>query len=469
MQKFMWVVLCIGTISGIYGAMMNVTTGERMFLYAAQIAEGRTLDMGKDMKLNTRTKTAIIESINTLIVEKYVFPDVASQVKDHLNARLKNGAYDTLESAKQFANALWADLRESSTDRHFYIEYNPERARLVRAQKSQSDEEAEEAKRTMAEKDRLMNFGFKKLEIMKGNVGYLDLAFFSDPDYAGATAVVAMNFLANSDAVIIDLRDTPGGESTMDQLLSSYFIKGAKQDRTHLNTLEQTYDGKIEQYWTIPYVPGKRMYDTDLYILTDRYTASAAEAFAYDMKALNRAKIIGEKTQGSATNFDIEVIHENFVMHLPVRKPVNPITGTNWERTGVEPHVAVPSKQALDIAYLTALEKILKTTKSDEYKFLLNWAIDDARARIAPVKLDQNLQQKYVGEYGERRITLEDGELFYQSTGPKYKLIPLKENLFAVEGLDYFRLGMTIDKNGDVAVLVRLYDDGRKAASKRTK
>jgi hypothetical protein len=425
--------------------------------------------MGKDLKLNTKIKAAIIESISTLIVERYVLPDIALKVKDYLSTRLKNGVYDTLESAKQFANALWADLRESSNDHHFYIEYDPDRARFVRAQKSQSGEEVEKVNKTMAEKGRLTNFGFKKLEIMKGNVGYLDLKFFSDPDYAGATAVSAMNFLANSDAVIIDLRDTPGGESTMDQLLSSYFIKGAKEDRTHLFTLEQTYDGKIEQYWTIPYVPGKCMYDTDLYVLTDQYTASAAEAFAYSMKALNRAKIIGEKTQGSATNFDIEVIHENFVMHLPVRKPVNPITGTNWEHTGVEPHIAVPSKQALDKAYLMALEKMLKTAKSDEHKFLLNWAIDDARARIEPVKLDQNLQVQYVGEYGERRITLESGELFYQSTGPKYKLVPLKHNLFTVEGLDYFRIEMTIDKNGDVAGLVRLYDDGRKAASERTK
>ncbi len=156
-------------------------------------------------------------------------------------------------------------------------------------------------------------------------------------------------------------------------------------------------------------------------------------------------------------------------MHLPVRKPVNPITGTNWEHTGVEPHIAVSSKQALDKAYLMALEKILKTTKSNEQKFLLNWAIDGARARIEPVKLDQNLQEKYVGEYGERRITLEGGELFYQRTGQKYKLIPLNENLFAVEGLDYFRIEMTVDENGDVTELVGLYDNGRKNPSKRTK
>jgi C-terminal processing protease CtpA/Prc len=97
----------------------------------------------------------------------------------------------------------------------------------------------------MAEKERLINFGFRKLEILKGNVGYLDLRYFSNPDYAGATAVATMNFLANSDAVIIDLRDTPGGEPTMVQLLSSYFVRATDQDRTHLNTLEQVYDERL--------------------------------------------------------------------------------------------------------------------------------------------------------------------------------------------------------------------------------
>ena len=414
-------------------------------------------------------KAAIIESINALIVERYVLPDVAQKVKDHLITKQKNGAYDTIENPRQFANALWADLHESSNDNHFYIEYNPERAKLVRAQESQSDEEAEKANKKMVEKGRLTNFGFRKLEIMKGNVGYLGLKYFTDADYAGATAVAAMNFLANSDAVIIDLRDTPGGEPTMVQLLCSYFIKGTKLGRTHLNTLVQTYDGKIEQYWTMRYVPGKRMYDTDLYVLTDRYTGSAAEEFTYNMKSLGRATIIGETTRGSAHNCDIEVIQENFVMHLPVRKAVNPITGTNWERTGIEPHINVPSKQALDKAYLMALEKILTVAKSNEHKFLLNWAMDNVRARIEPVKLDQNLQKKYVGDYGKRRIILEDGELFYQGTQSRYKLVPLKPNLFAVGDFDDFRIEFTINENGDVEELVGLYEDGRRDPSKRTK
>lgn len=448
----------------------NICCLPAFFTLVIQIAVAQAQEVAEiNPKLNSETKAAVIEDISNLIIARYVLPDIAPKVQEYLTTKLKNGAYDKPQYAREFTNALWIDLQKSSNDNHFFIEYNPERARIVQAQKSQSSEEVERANKAMAEKDRLTNFGFKKLEILKGNVGYLDLRFFSNPDYAGATTVAAMNSLASSDAVIIDLRDTPGGKPTMVQLLSSYFVRGTKRGRTHLNTQEQVYDGSVEQYWTISYVPGKRMYDMDLYILTNEYTGSAAEAFAYSMKALDRATVIGEKTRGSAHNVDIEIIQEDFVLHLPVRKPVNPITGTNWERTGVKPHIAVLGKQALDKAYLLALEKIFERTSDGDQKFHITWAIDGTRARLDPVKLDEKLLQRYTGEYGERKITYEDGELYYQRTGPKYRLIPLKENLFAVENLDYFRIETTVDNNGNATELIGLYDDGTKDLSTRTK
>jgi len=435
-----------------------------LFFFLVQTAAGET----KEVTMDSKTKDAVIESVNGLIIERYVIRDIAQQLADYLNNKFKNGSYDKLHSPSEFARALSADLRESSNDNHFFIEYNPERAKLVTAEKSQSAEEIEKANEVMAKKERLTNFGFKKVEILKGNIGYLDLDFFSNPDYAGATAVAAMNFLANSDAVIIDLRDTPGGKPAMVQLISSYFIRGTYQGRTLLNTLEQVYDGRIEQHWTIPYVPGKRMYNTDLYILTDGYTGSAAEEFTNNMKALDRALIIGETTAGSGHNVDFEVIKESFVMHLPVRKPVNPITGTGWEGTGIEPHIAVPGKIAFEKAYLLALEKILGRTTDNELVFRINWAIDGARARLEPVTIDEELLMKYAGQYGERNIKYENGELFYQRTGPKYRLVPLKENLFALEDLDYFRIEISIDKKGNVTELVGVYEDGRRDVSKKT-
>ena len=44
---------------------------------------------------------------------------------------------------------------------------------------------------------------------------------------------------------------------------------------------------------------------------------------------------------------------------VPFARSVNPVTGTNWEGTGVIPDVAVPAEQAFDVAYGQALRHVL--------------------------------------------------------------------------------------------------------------
>jgi len=434
------------------------------------------MDLDKNLEKNckatidSKTKAAVVDTVNRLLIEQYIFPDVAEQMKDHLHNKLKNGDYQEINSPIDFAETLRQDLYEISKDNHFFIEFNPERAEILKAKESQSKEEVEKANQILFADARWNNFGFRKVEILKGNIGYLNISFLANPEHGGETAVAAMNLLAHSDAVIIDLRGTPGGWPTMVQLICSYFIKGIDSEgRTHLNSFERRFNNSLEQFWTISYVPGKHMYDMELYILTDRYTASGAEELTYNMKNLKRATIIGETTAGAAHNIEYKVIQECFVMHLPTGRPINPISGTNWERTGIEPDITVKSGDALDRAYLMALEKSLKEAKAENQIFQTNWAIDGLRAKLHPVEVDQKILKKYAGDYGERKVQFENGELFYQRTGPKFRLIPLKENLFAVEGLDSFRIEFVMDAAGRGTELIGLYDIGYKDSSKRIK
>jgi len=53
---------------------------------------------------------------------------------------------------------------------------------------------------------------------LRSNKAYLaDVKFdmFADPEVCGPTAVAAMNFLANVDAIIFDLRGKRGGDAKM--------------------------------------------------------------------------------------------------------------------------------------------------------------------------------------------------------------------------------------------------------------
>jgi len=244
---------------------------------------------------------------------------------------------------------LTRDLRSVNNDLHLG-------ARPISAeQRRQEETDPEEARRQRLDEARRHNYGFAKIEILDGNIGYLDLRSFAPAHLGGDTAVAAMGFLANVDALIIDLRRNGGGSPSMIQLISSYFF----EESTHLNSFEMRGQKQIDQFWTLPHVPGKKLVDVPLFILTSSSTFSAAEEFTYNMKSLERATIIGQTTGGGAHpggTHDVEGIISVFV---PDGRAINPITGTNWEGTGIEPHVIVKGAGALDEARRLAREALV--------------------------------------------------------------------------------------------------------------
>ena len=157
------------------------------------------------------------------------------------------------------------------------------------------------------------------------------------------------------------------------------------------------------------------------------------------------------------------------MIHLPTGRPINPISKTNWEQTGIEPHVAVPAEQALDRAYRLALEKRLQVVTEEERRSRITWAIEGLNARLNPLKVEAGRLGKYVGEYGERKITQEGGDLLYRRTKARYRLFPLKENVFGVSRLDSFRIEFVVDRQGKVTGLVGVFEDGTRDPSERTK
>lgn len=210
------------------------------------------------------------------------------------------------------------------------------------------------------------------------------------------------------------------------------------------------------------------MPDVDLYVLTSNYTFSGAEEFAYNLKNLKRATIIGETTGGGAHPGDMMAVNENFVIFLPNGRAINPITKTNWEGTGVTPDIAVSQDKALGTARLTAMENLAQKTSDAKVKAKLLWDAESIKAELNAFKADAETLGSFSGNYGERQVTLESGELFYQRTGrPKVKLIPMSEDMFMIKEVDYFRVKFIKDSNGNVVELQGLYDNGETDSSKK--
>ena len=99
---------------------------------------------------------------------------------------------------------------------------------------------------------RASNYGFERLERLSGNVGYLKFNAFEDQEGGDAVAAGAMAFLANTDALIIDLRENHGGGLDMLALLASYFFNGPVHLLDLAFRLAGTKDYNITQTWTLP-------------------------------------------------------------------------------------------------------------------------------------------------------------------------------------------------------------------------
>jgi len=404
----------------------------------------------------------VIDSVTQTLNEIYVFPEVAEKMEKYLRKQYKEKKYRDITSLDEFAEKLTGDLQDVSQDKHLLVAFLSDEF----LQQLEADTLTDEAKQEELQAEKYINFGFNKLERLASNVGYLDLREFSTPELGGQTAVAAMNFLAHSDAIIIDLRyPYRGGSPEMVELIMSYFFDETVQFSSIYNRPEDL----LIQSWSTAYVQGPRMPDIPLYVLTSKRTFSACEAFAYDLKHLGRATIIGETTRGGAHVVDSrEFPNLNIGMQIPFGRAINPVTGTNWEGVGVEPDRQVPVEQALDVAHLDALEKLSEKTEDADRKAQLQWAIDGKKVILNPITVEVAKLQAYVGQYGPRKIWIENDQLYYQrENGPRYKLIPMGEDRFMLQGLDYFRIQLVHDSTGTVVELIGLYEGGYRDSNKR--
>jgi hypothetical protein len=303
-----------------------------------------------NMKVDAATRARVIDGAIAKLNEFYVFPETAKRMEEALRASEKKGKYDSVHDADAFAGLLTRQLQEVSHDKHLRVDFSP---RALPEGEPGPNPEGEARRRAQMERN---NCAFEKAERLPSNIGYLKFNAFVDPAICGPTAVAAMNFLGNVDAIIFDLRDNGGGDPKMIAFLSTYLFG----EPTHLNDLYDRKENSTTQYWTLPYVPGKRLTDKPAFVLTSKRTFSGAEEFSYNLKNLKRATIIGETTGGGAHPVSGHRIDDHFMIGVPFARAVNPISKTNWEGTGVEPDVKVSADEALEVAKKMAAEKIHK-------------------------------------------------------------------------------------------------------------
>ena len=316
--------------------------------------------------IDAKTRDQVIASVLDRLNRSYVYPDVARKMADAVHEHQQKGDYDRIDSPFDLARTLTADLQAVSHDRHLQIEYSVDPIPELLSGPPLFHE---------AELIRKQSFGFEKLVHLSGNIGYLQLRDFNPDAISGQEVAAGMTSLADSKALIIDLRYTGGGRPRMVQLIASYLF-GTQP--VHLNDLYWRPTDSVDPLWTLADLPGRRIPNADVYTSSPAVAIFPREAFAYDLQALKRATVVGEITDAVAHTQPSGNRSAN-ISQWPCRAAIgsiNPVTKTDWEYVGVRPDIGISAEKALATAHLTALRKIISHTKDPALKARLEERAD---------------------------------------------------------------------------------------------
>lgn len=328
-----------------------------------------------DAPVDSATRTQVIDAILKRLNDSYVFPEAAKKMESAIRERASKGEYDSAAGAQAFAEKLTGDLQAVSKDKHLRVRYSPEPIPVRPERGEPTAEERAEQRRRLG----WMNHGFDKVERLPGNVGYISFRGFMDEE-AGAEAVASsFNFVANTDALIIDMRQNGGGNPAMVALVCSYLFG---PEPVHLNDLYWREGDRTDEFWTRKEVAGRRYLGKDVYVLTSGRTFSGAEEFSYNLKNLKRATIVGETTGGGAHPGGMFRLTDHFGVFVPTGRAISPVTKTNWEGTGVEPDVKVSADLALKTAHVAALRKNIGNVKDERLKRDIQELIDNLQKEL---------------------------------------------------------------------------------------
>lgn len=344
--------------AAVVGAIALSAAGVAAFALHGRGADGPPQN---DMAVDAASRAAVIDSIIANLDRYYVYPEKAAAMSTELRAQRQRGDFDAVFGAEEFADRLTNSLQAVTHDKHLEVRYFEQAI----PDTTVGDDETPEDQAAELVRGQRFNFGFENVGRLRGDIGYIDLHQFSRPAHTTQRIAAAMALLADTHALIIDLRRCGGGDPETVMLFSSYLFDGP----THLNDIYWRDEDRTEERWTTDTVPGIRYGQArKIYLLTSSDTFSACEDFAYAMKYAGRAKLVGETTGGGAHPGSRRRLDAHFMMNVPSGRAINPVTQTDWEGVGVVPDVATSAKTALDVAQIAALHDIAAVESDPEWK-----------------------------------------------------------------------------------------------------
>jgi hypothetical protein len=289
--------------------------------------------------LTQEAKQEVVSRAAAALAEGYVYPDLGRMAGAGIQKTLDAGGYAAIADKRDFAIRLTADLQAATHDKHMRV--------MDPGGPPPADRPMGPPPRSRA--------GFIRVDRLKGNIGYIELAGFPAPGMFKDAADAAMQAIAGTDALIIDMRRNGGGSPEAVTYLCSFLFDPSRP--THLNDLiwrnrgTETY--RTQAFSTVS-VPSHYL-GKPVILITSPHTFSGGEEFTNDLKVLKRARIVGETTGGGANPGGTQPVGSGLVLFVPSGRAENPITKTSWEGVGVSPDLATAPDTAFAVAYKAAL------------------------------------------------------------------------------------------------------------------
>ena len=197
--------------------------------------------------------------------------------------------------------------------------------------------------------------------MLAGNIGYIHLGdFIPSRKYFEEALDQIIGKLKDTDGLVIDIRDNPGGNDVAAQYVAGRF---AAERKLYMNVRKKSGPGPNDFTQAIPWhvePTGGTRYTKPIVLLTSRWTQSAGETFTLAMQELTNVTQLGDFTSGAFSDNIARELPNGWFCFMSIGD-YRAADGESYEGIGVKPDLwLVNSKQDILSGKDRTLEKALE-------------------------------------------------------------------------------------------------------------
>jgi len=178
--------------------------------------------------------------------------------------------------------------------------------------------------------------------MLPGNIGYM---FWGEIPEAGLPFTEEimdrmMADFADTDGIIIDIRDNDGGEDEAGRLIAGYFTNDEPLymlSRYKIGPGVDDFEPMRE--WRVP-SRAEPAYNKPVVVLMDRYCISAGETFALALRTLPQVTMVGDTTNGAFSDTVNRELPNRWFYRIPIAEVFDG-QGRSWEGIGLPPDIVI--------------------------------------------------------------------------------------------------------------------------------